>query len=485
MLKKRPFILNRVPKRLIILALMAGLAYLILPRIASLAGVGQPPANAAVPNGERQQPSLAGRIEGATPVNPEIAAAITDTLPLSPSITATPTPTKTPTPPGVAPYPANQATAEYQAALATANAWLNDGAATSTAAVANTAAPRLASMALVIVTSTPTPKNMMTAAARAAQATAVATAIGTYTPAPVNWIAPVVITPPPSTPIPANAATAAFQVAEATAAAFVNGTPTPAPFYVWTATPTPYMRPVSGGVATPWLPPTATPTPLPIPRDLVGKIIFLSNRSGGPKPLDHPLVYAVDPDGGNLMVLTGNVFYKTALARDLFSGGQQYRAVVKENTGTPAIFSFDYRNNGVTPVTFFPAGQGAWDPAWSPTRDQIAFVSNASGDDEIWVVNRDGSGLKRLTEPNAAYNAREIGKDTFLPEVNEHPSWSPDGSKIVFWTNRNRRREIWVMDADGGNAHRLSAGGAYDDWNPVWVKYTNPAREPMLGIGVK
>jgi len=281
-----------------------------------------------------------------------------------------------------------------------------------------------------------------------------------------------VVTPQPPTPAPANAATATFQAAEATASAFVYGTPTPTPINVWTATPTPFMRPVSGEVATAWISPTPTPTSLPIPQELVGKILFLSNRSGGPQPLSEPLVYVMDPDGSNLAVLTDATFYNTALARDTYSADQRYRAFVKEvvmgQDRVPAVFFYDYHYAVEEQVTFFDNGL-AWDPVWSPKREQIAFVSNVSGNDEIWTIHRDGSGARQLTWDSAGL-------------WDKHPSWSPDGSKIVFWSNRTGHRQIWVMDADGSNVHSLSTTG-YDDWNPSWVKYTDPAREPVSGIG--
>jgi hypothetical protein len=302
---------------------------------------------------------------------------------------------------------------------------------------------------------------------------------------PWNWVVPIVVTPEPATATPANAATASFQAAEATASAFVNGTPTPTPFNVWTATPTPFMRPVVGDVATPWLPPTPTPMPLPIPQELVGKILFLSNRSGGPQPLPEPLVYVMDPDGSNLAVLTDYTFYNTALARDTYSTDQQYRALVKEYEGVPAIFYFDYHDNLVKPITFFgfEAG-GAWDPVWSPTQEQIAFVSDISTYEEIWVAQRDGSGVRQLTETDAAEFAAESGKNDFVPPANGHPSWSPDGSKIVFWSNHSGDSQIWVMNADGTNAY-MPSPSRYDDWDPIWIKHTDPARDPVFGIGVE
>jgi dipeptidyl aminopeptidase/acylaminoacyl peptidase len=333
----------------------------------------------------------------------------------------------------------------------------------------------------VIVTSTPTPENIITVAAMAAMATHAANTVGTYTPAPAYWVTPIIVTPQPS---PANTATAVYQQAIATAEAFLFGSDA-TPVNVWTATPTPVLVPLEGEVATPWATFTPTATPQPILPELVGKIIFLSNRSGGPEPLAQPLVYVMDPDGSNLAVLTDRTAYETAIAREPYSADQRFRVFVKDafrfdGSYVPALYFYDYFYNVEAQITHFGAGV-AWDPVWSPAREQIAFVSNDSSDDEIWVVNRDESNLRQLTSSNMEYNAREVGKDTFIPEVNGHPSWSPDGSQIVFWSNRTGNRQIWIMNADGSNPYSLSTTN-HDDWNPVWVKYTDPARDPAPNI---
>jgi len=74
------------------------------------------------------------------------------------------------------------------------------------------------------------------------------------------------------------------------------------------------------------------------------------------------------------------------------------------------------------------------DPIYSPNGLKIAFISTHDGDPEIFVMNADGTGLKKLTD-----NA----------DVDAAPSWSPDGGKIVFTSDRGGSFELYRMNADG------------------------------------
>ena len=84
---------------------------------------------------------------------------------------------------------------------------------------------------------------------------------------------------------------------------------------------------------------------------------------------------------------------------------------------------------------------------------KIVFVSNRDGNDEIYSMNYDGSGVTRLTN-----NSEQDGS----------PDWSPDGSKIVFDSNRSGEFEIYVMNANGSNQQQITTLGSCDSpqWSP-------------------
>ena len=105
-----------------------------------------------------------------------------------------------------------------------------------------------------------------------------------------------------------------------------------------------------------------------------------------------------------------------------------------------------------TPV---PTPEPTPEPTPVPTPElegQIVFASNRHGNYEIYVVDANGSDLKRLTEE---------------PADDRHPVWSPDGSKIAFESQRDGNWELYVMDSDGINIFRLISN-LRDDQYPAW-----------------
>ena len=305
-----------------------------------------------------------------------------------------------------------------------------------------------------VIEPTPEPRNIFDAATRVAQTAQGQSALPFGAVVATSTPQPLVIT---STPTPLNEATREFERAFATAMAATTGTPTPIPAWWITATPTPTDTatplPTFTPVTVPWaprgVPQTPQPTPTqPFPEVLRGKILFRSNRD------DRSDIYAINPDGSDIQKLTASWPYEQALAQDVVSSDGTYRVFVNTDASAYQIFYYDADYDVARQVSFLGAGD-AWDPAIEPGGWRVAFVSNEAQNDELYVVNRDGSDLRRLTNNEW--------------EWDRHPSWSPDGSEIVFWSNRSGRKQLYIISPDGSNLRLLSDGFA-DDWDPVWVK---------------
>lgn len=90
-------------------------------------------------------------------------------------------------------------------------------------------------------------------------------------------------------------------------------------------------------------------------------------------------------------------------------------------------------------------------PVWSPDGTRIAYV-HGWDDQQIWVMNVDGSDPHQLTDRK--------GPNLF-------PSWSPDGTKIAFVSFDGSNSDIYVMNADGSDIRRLTDDSAHED-QPAW-----------------
>ena len=125
-----------------------------------------------------------------------------------------------------------------------------------------------------------------------------------------------------------------------------------------------------------------------------------------------------------------------------------------DNTNTSDSVS----NSGdtVPTPTNLPALGSTLDPNnVAPPDGDLLFVSNRSGQWEIWVMEADGSAAQQITRSSS--------------DVNYSPGWSPDGSQIVFEARRNGNWDIFVMNADGTNVRQLTTNAATDrvpTWSP-------------------
>jgi Tol biopolymer transport system component len=91
--------------------------------------------------------------------------------------------------------------------------------------------------------------------------------------------------------------------------------------------------------------------------------------------------------------------------------------------------------------------------ARAPDGKRLAIaLYTAPTERDIYVINRDGSGFKDLSQT--------AGDDL-------HPSWSLDGKQIAFSSNRDGNYELYVMNADGSNQTRITNNQA-PDLEPAW-----------------
>ena len=195
-------------------------------------------------------------------------------------------------------------------------------------------------------------------------------------------------------------------------------------------------------------------------------------------------------------------------------------AFASDRTGTFEVFTMnadgsDVRqltpNGDVNPTTNAPAQDR--EPAWSPDGQRLAFRSDRAGNNDVWVMNADGTGATNLTNDGAPEGEmswspdgtrlvfRRIvasGEQLFVMNAdgsgdtqlttsgqNYRPDWSPDGSRIVFSSDRGTGEQIFVMNADGSSQTPLTSpgGGQFDPaWSPDGSRIAF-ARESAIDAG--
>lgn len=315
----------------------------------------------------------------------------------------------------------------------------------------------------VVITNTPAPRNVLTAAAHVVRGTDAAKRNGTPTPFPPGVATATpggeIVEVPFETAVAGNDATAIARAQLATAIARTTGTYTPTPkgaiIIFPTFTPV-VISPDELATATA-IPPDTNLLDIPIDYDQCnckGRILLYSNRYGGDKT--YPIM--IGPDGAEMGKLSGDLYYRLAVAREQYSPDRQRRLIYpNDSRGVQQIGVEDVNTGEITFLTRFPRGV-AYDAAWAPDGSAVAFVATeADNSDQLYLYDFGTEQVTLLVKTPG-------GQPWF-----KRPTWSPDSQQIAYWSSVSGTPQIWVMNRDGSDQHNIS-NNAFKEVDPVWVK---------------
>jgi len=164
-------------------------------------------------------------------------------------------------------------------------------------------------------------------------------------------------------------------------------------------------------------------------------------------------------------------------------------AFVSDRDGNKEIYVMDANGSEQERLTYNSCDD--IEPDWSPDGSKIVFSSNRSGNYDVWIMDADGNHQVQLTRrswdemaPAWRYNEDKIlyydpywngtvyimnadGSGQTALANGRYPSWSSDGTKIVFSSNQHGPLEIFLMNQDGSDQRRLTFNGR-KRYEPAW-----------------
>lgn len=215
-------------------------------------------------------------------------------------------------------------------------------------------------------------------------------------------------------------------------------------------------------------------------------------------------IYVLDADGQNLHRLNQSVLWQTAPSWSPDGTAIAYLARDNSIAGV-ALHIMQLADGTLTVIDDNGREKGPDVPVWSADSRQLLFSgANEQGKTDIWLVQRDGSGLRNISRqvstrhkahpaisPDGRYvvyvadmrghlalfrtdlhSGESVNLTAGTPAAYETPRWSADGRHIVFASSRDdpglTRMDIFLMHADGTAVTNLSRH-PHEDFNPHWA----------------
>ncbi len=194
------------------------------------------------------------------------------------------------------------------------------------------------------------------------------------------------------------------------------------------------------------------------------EIVFITHRDfiqSGSTKIKNAEIYTTSLDGTAPRNLTNSQSFDGWKAK-WSPDGRRIAFTSKRGNDYYNLFLMDPDGQNVVRLTDRQRNDHVFE--WSPDNSRIVFQSDSDspGAADIFIVNVDGSDLKDLSSH---------------PAVDSDPKWSPDGTHIVFSSDRDENQELYLMEPDGTHLRKLTHTPDADEkpiqWSPDgrWILY--------------
>ena len=209
------------------------------------------------------------------------------------------------------------------------------------------------------------------------------------------------------------------------------------------------MSPVSG-ISIPFLnTATQTPTNLPSPTAATDAQVALFTPTLAAATNTTQAAHTTIPSATATVASTPTLENTPIPQATLLGGGLGQVAFASDRSGTPQIYISNVDGTDLTQLTNVQSG--ACQPSWSPDGSQLVFISPC---------------LHRVDTPRESYtdtslftiNADGSGLKQLsnVPGADLEPAWSPDGKRIAFTSTRDGNKQVYLLDVDSQSVIRLT-----------------------------